>query len=569
MHGGNTRSIFAQFLIWLSNALQHLAQNKGTTPLSLSQSRGQNLTGNTLNLNIHLNSSNAFSSTCYLEVHITQSILHTLNIGKNGIIISILYQAHSHTGNWTLNRHTGMHQGKSAAANGPHRARAVGLQYLGNHANSIWEILSGRNNRHQSTLCQSTMTNLTTAWATNRTSLAYRVAREIVLMDIMLAGFYTKAINYLLISQRAQGSNSQNLSLTTGKQARTMSTRQNTYLTANRTNLFYLTTIRANLLLGNHAANDFLNNLVEHIRNFLNGIWINLQEMLQSLSLNSSNMLVTIQLIWVAYCSIQLVSSIGTNSLLHFLWYSKELNLSLSLAYSLLHLILESNDLLDFLVTEENGLQNNFLWQLISTSLNHHNCITGASNGQIQIRLLTLLNSRVDNKLPINTAYTHTGNRAHERNIRNSQSTGCTNHSCNLWCIVLLYGQYGSYNLYIISIALWEQRTNRTVNETAAQNCRLARTTFSLYKTARNLANGVHLLLIINGQREEINALTRLLRSGSSNQYNGFTITNQNSTICLLCHLASLNGKSSAAKLHFKTLHQVFPPNFHSFCILS
>ena len=461
-----------------------------------------------------------------------------------------------------------MHQGKGAAAYGAHGAGAVGLKYLGNHADGIREFLSGRNNRHQRTLCQGTMTDFPASRAAYRTRLAYGVAREVVLMNVVLAGLNPQAVQHLFITQGTQSGDGQNLGLATGKQAGTVSPRQQAHLAADRSYFLHLTAVRTDFLLGNHAADDFLDNLVQHIRNFLDCIRINLQEMLQCLCLDSGNMLVTSQLIRISHCLIQLGSSILADSLLHVLRHSKQLDLALFLTYSLLHLILESNDFLNFLMAKENCLKDNLLRQLIGTSLNHHYRITGPGNSQVQVGSLTLLHSRVDDKLTINTAYPDTSYRAKERNIRNSQGTGSTNHSSNLRCIVVLYGKDGSHNLHIVSIALREQRTDRTVNQAAAQNSRLARTSLSLYKTARNLADSVHLLLIVNGQREEVNALARLLRSGSSNQNNGLTITNQSSTICLLCHLAGLNGKRPAAKLHFKTFHQVFPPVFSIvFCI--
>ena len=239
--------------------------------------------------------------------------------------------------------------------------------------------------------------------------------------------------------------------------------------------------------------------------------------MLHSLCLNRSNMLITSQLIRISYSLVEILSSILTNSSLQLLRNSKELNLSLFLAASLLNLILESNNLLYFLVTKQDSLQDNLLRKLICTSLNHHYCITGTSNSQVEIRLLTLFYGRIDNELTINTAYTHASNWSKERNIRYSQCTGCTNHSCNLWSIIMLNRKNGSYNLNIISEALREQRANRTVDKTAAENCRLARTSFSLYKSARNLSYGVHLLFIIYCKREKVYTLSWLSRCCSGN----------------------------------------------------
>ena len=51
---------------------------------------------------------------------------------------------------------------------------------------------------------------------------------------------------------------------------------------------------------------------------------------------------------------------------------------------------------------------------------------------------------------------------------------------------------------------LREQRAERPVNESADQGLLLARTTFPLEESSRNLARGIRLFLVIDCQREKV-----------------------------------------------------------------
>src|SRR5205814_7256918 len=70
-------------------------------------------------------------------------------------------------------------------------------------------------------------------------------------------------------------------------------------------------------------------------------------------------------------------------------------------------------------------------------------------------------------------------------------------------------------------------RPNRAVREPRRENRLLGRATFPLDKAARNLAGGVHLLLELDRQGKEVNALARLFRGGRGAKQDGVAITHQ------------------------------------------
>ena len=86
--------------------------------LSLLKSLLKDLSGKSVNLYIHLECSYAVRCTCYLEVHVTKEVFHSLDIGKDSksagsVLIESLDETHSDTADRLLDRNTGIHQCKA------------------------------------------------------------------------------------------------------------------------------------------------------------------------------------------------------------------------------------------------------------------------------------------------------------------------------------------------------------------------------------------------------------------------------------------------------------------------
>ena len=98
--------------------------------MCLSQGFAHNLSGDALDLNVHLQGSDAFSGASYFEVHITQMIFSTLNVSQDDIFVIFFDQAHGHTGDRCFNGDACIHQRQSRTANRGHRGRAIGSKHF-------------------------------------------------------------------------------------------------------------------------------------------------------------------------------------------------------------------------------------------------------------------------------------------------------------------------------------------------------------------------------------------------------------------------------------------------------
>ncbi len=85
--------------------------------------------------------------------------------------------------------------------------------------------------------------------------------------------------------------------------------------------------------------------------------------------------------------------------------------------------------------------------------------------------------------------------------------------------VILRIGRkhHGS-DLSFVAEAFREQRANRTVNEATGQDFFFRRTALALDEAAREFAGGVHVLAVINRQREEGSSRFWLLVRAGGNQ---------------------------------------------------
>ena len=74
-------------------------------------------------------------------------------------------------------------------------------------------------------------------------------------------------------------------------------------------------------------------------------------------------------------------------------------------------------------------------------------------------------------------------------------------------------------HLHFVEEAVGEQRPDRAVDEARGQRLLLRRTSFALEKAAGDLAGGVGLFLVVDGQRKEVLAGLRDLRGLRRDQH--------------------------------------------------
>ena len=129
-----------------------------------------------------------------------------------------------------------------------------------------------------------------------------------------------------------------------------------------------------------------------------------------------------------------------------------------------------------------------------------------------RVEVLHLLDRRVDLDLALDDADPGRADRAHERHAGQRQRGGGGDHRQNVGIVLEVIGEHGRDDLRLAAELVGEQRADRPVDQARRQRLALGRAAFALEVAAGNAAGGEGLLLIVDGEGEEVLAgLGRLL----------------------------------------------------------
>jgi hypothetical protein len=111
--------------------------------------------------------------------------------------------------------------------------------------------------------------------------------------------------------------------------------------------------------------------------------------------------------------------------------------------------------------------------------------------------------------------------------------------------------QHGDDDLGFVAPAVDEQRTDRAINQAGDQRFLFGRAAFALEIAAGNAAGSIGLFLVVDGQRQEVDAFARILGGDDGGEHDGLAIGRENGAIGLTGDLAGfkLEGTSTPVDL--------------------
>ena len=133
-----------------------------------------------------------------------------------------------------------------------------------------------------------------------------------------------------------------------------------------------------------------------------------------------------------------------------------------------------------------------------------------AGDDDLERRLLALLEGRVRDPLAVEVRKPHRADRTVERNPRHRERGRRAVDRRDVVRVLEVDAEDGRDDLHLVAEVAGERRAQRPVCEPAGQDRLLARPAFTPEERAGDLARGVHALFDVDGQREEVDAFTRL-----------------------------------------------------------
>ena len=124
LHPDQLGSVPAHLGAGFRDGLGHAVQDVQATGPGLLQGLAQELLGQSVDLDVHLQGVDALLGAGDLEVHVAQEVLDALDVAEDGITVTVgvRYQAHGDAGHGSSHGNAGVHEGHGRAANAAHRS---------------------------------------------------------------------------------------------------------------------------------------------------------------------------------------------------------------------------------------------------------------------------------------------------------------------------------------------------------------------------------------------------------------------------------------------------------------
>ena len=169
---------------------------------SLTQGGFHDLLGDTLDLDIHLQRGHTRFCSGDFEIHITEVIFITQDIGQHGETIVLKYETHRNTRDRRFQGDPGIHQRQTGTTHRCHRRRPIRFRNFGHNARCIRPVLGFRQHRGNPSSSQATMTDLPTLGPAYKTGFTDTIGREIVVQHKGISIRTLQSVNNRRVSHR-------------------------------------------------------------------------------------------------------------------------------------------------------------------------------------------------------------------------------------------------------------------------------------------------------------------------------------------------------------------------------
>jgi len=214
------------------------------------------------------------------------------------------------------------------------------------------------------------------------------------------------------------------------------------------------------------------------------------------------------------------------------------------------HLVDEGDLLLVLLVGGADGLEHHIVGHLVGAGLDHDHLLAGGDDGHVQVADLTLLGVGVEHQLAVHQTHLQRGHGAVPGNVGDGQRCGGADEGGDLRRAVVIHGHDGAHDGHVVAEVVGEQGADGAVDDAGGQDALLAGATLAAVEAAGDATHGVHLLLEVHGQGEEVDAVAGTGRGGDAAQHAGVAIAHHDGGVGQLSQLAHLQRQGTAGQIH-------------------
>ena len=202
-------------------------------------------------------------------------------------------------------------------------------------------------------------------------------------------------------------------------------------------------------------------------------------------------------------------------------------------------LLLRLAELADLLVREVERLEQLLVRHLVRAGLDHRQAVLRADDDEVERAVRLALLERRHDELAVDQRDADGAHRAEERQRRDHQRRGGAVDAEDVVRRDHVRREGRADDLHLVAEALRPERPDRAVDHARSEDGALVRRSLAL-ETAEDLPGGVHPLLDVDGEREEVGALAGLRAALRGGEDHGVALADDDGAVGLLGELAGL-----------------------------
>ncbi len=427
---------------------------------------------------------------------------------------------------------------------------------LGDDAQRVGEFMVRRQDRTNGAPGELAVADLAAAGPAHAAGLADRVGREIVVQHEALLVGALQAVDHLLVLTGAERRDDKRLRLAAGEERRPMRARKHADLGEDRADRLQITTVDAAPGVENVPADDLGLQILEDRRHLLlleARLGAFRKHRRHHLRLHRVDRGIALLLDGVLVGG----AEIGLGDRQHGLLDLRNVAL-LEVARLLGRAFRQLDDRFDHrlegAVAEHHGAEHDVLGKLMRLRLHHEHGIGRAGDDEVELRGLHVLHQRIEHVAAVDVADSRSGDRAHEGHAGERQGRRRRDQADDVGIVFQVVRKHGDDNLRLVLVARGEERPDRPVDQARGQCILFGRAPFALEEAARNAAGGVVALLVVHGQREEIEARLGLLHGDDRGENRRLAIGGEHRAIGLAGHAPGFEHELPPAPFQFNFL---------------
>ena len=326
------------------------------------------------------------------------------------------------------------------------------------------------------------MTNLAAVQTTEAACLTNREGREVVVEDEALAVLATGVVvKILTLVGRSQGRGSQCLGFTPCKESRTVHPWEKSHFTVELTKIPWRPAIGTDTFFHDAQAEGLLLNVFEDLLDLEAGrVGSAFLDRCLHFVAEGTNLLGALDLAGRVDSVLDPVACDLVTDGKQIVLGHRHGVVTLFLAGQLDQLFLGLDQLGHGLLASLESFDKLVFGNFVARTFNHDHVGLVTNVNQVEVASFALLKGRVDDKLAVDPANTHSTDRSCKRDVGNREGRRSTVHGQNVRVVDCIRTQHERDDLRVIKVTFREQRTQWAVRHPAGENLFFGRTSFTL-----------------------------------------------------------------------------------------